>query len=419
MNTTYDPLPVSETITPTDQAAVAERVRGASEDGTAVYPIGGGTSLDYGAHPLRAGLGLSLAKLDRVVDYPARDLTITAEAGVTLEALSKQLATEGQRLPVDVPQAGQATLGGVVACSLSGPRRFRWGTMRDYVIGLSAVDGSGTVFSGGGRVVKNAAGYNLCRLLTGSLGTLGVITQVTLMVRPTADVSALMACPLVDAASAERLLSELVHTRTLPSAVDLVAGPAWDDATELGEAAPLGRLVVGLEGSEAEVRWMEEQLADEWRRLGMNTPVSVSQIKVDRVWQRLVEFPAEIPNENGLTSLVVQISVFPSKTVDLVVQLRRADPTCSIQAHAASGVLRVRMAVTPGQTAAKLDRELRPMVRMAGGHLVVLRATDNAPLARADVWGPIGDGAAVMQAIKDRFDPKGILNPDRFVYGRQ
>ena len=160
MDKRIDNLPLADTLTPADQDGVAAAVRGAWQEGKPLYPIGGGTQLAYGARPAEPGLGLSLAGLNRVIDYPARDLTITVEAGVTIAELAGRLAAERQRLPVDVPFPAQATVGGAVALNAAGPRQFRWGTLRDYVIGVRAIDGSGTAFSAGGRVVKNAAGYN-------------------------------------------------------------------------------------------------------------------------------------------------------------------------------------------------------------------------------------------------------------------
>ena len=119
------------------------------------------------------GRTLDLTGLNRIVDYTPRDMTIVVEAGVRMADLAATLAAEGQHLPIDVPRAGEATIGGVVATNWSGPRRYGHGTIRDYVIGIHAVDGRGTPFKGGGRVVKNVAGYDFCKLLTGSLGTLG------------------------------------------------------------------------------------------------------------------------------------------------------------------------------------------------------------------------------------------------------
>jgi glycolate oxidase FAD binding subunit len=418
VNSAQQILPLTETVAPADQAAVAEAVRRACEAGTPVYSVGGGTRLDYGVRPTQPGLGLSLAGLGRVVDYPARDLTITVEAGVTIAELASRLASEGQRLPVDVPQADRATVGGAVATNPSGPRRFQFGTLRDYVIGARAVDGQGTEFSAGGRVVKNAAGYNLCRLLTGSLGTIGVITQVTLMVKPLAEASAFLACDLADFETAERLLAALVHTDTLPAAVELLAGPAWQDdeslVAESGSAA--GRLVVGFEGTSAEVDWMLERLEEEWRPISGVPATAIQGDACVRVWSRLTEFPAETSGNGRPAQAVIQLSVLPSATVGFVERLREVDPECSIQAHAGDGVIRARLSAAPDQVAGVLDGRLRQAVATAGGSMVVLSRLAETELSPNQIWGPSPDGLAVMQSIKSRFDPKGILNPGRFIY---
>ncbi|MCA9156305.1 MAG: FAD-binding oxidoreductase, partial [Planctomycetales bacterium] len=184
MNATLDNLPLERTEQPTSPEALAEVVREAHETETPVYPIGGGCSLNFGLPAKKPGIGLSLTALHRVIDYPARDMTITVEAGATMAQLRDTLLAERQKLPIDVPLTDRATIGGVVATNWNGPRRYGYGAVRDFVIGIGAVDGRGRAFKGGGRVVKNVAGYDFCKLLTGSLGTLAVITQVTLKVRP-------------------------------------------------------------------------------------------------------------------------------------------------------------------------------------------------------------------------------------------
>src|SRR5688572_4376214 len=220
-----DVLPIKRTLTPADQGELAGVVREAFDANTALYPIGGGTSLDFGLPAKAPGNGLSLTGLNRVIDYPARDMTVTVEAGVTMQTLAELLATERQRLPIDVPLEGKATIGGVIATNWNGPRRYGQGSVRDHVIGITAVDGRGMPFKGGGRVVKNVAGYDFCKLLTGSLGTLGVITQVTLKLKPAVEQSRLMACVVRDAADAERMLAALSSSKTTPVAVELLAGP--------------------------------------------------------------------------------------------------------------------------------------------------------------------------------------------------
>src|SRR5207248_909399 len=180
----------------------------------AIYPVGGGTLMHVGLPPERAGTIVDLRKLDAVVDYPARDMTITVQAGITVGRLRDILRAEHQRLPVDVPQAEVATLGGALAVNVSGPRRFGWGTFRDYVIGIRMVNDRGEEFKAGGRVVKNVAGYDICKLAVGSLGTLGIITEVTLKLRPLPEEQALAVIPC--AGDPELILQRLQTIRTEP-----------------------------------------------------------------------------------------------------------------------------------------------------------------------------------------------------------
>ncbi|MGQ9574379.1 MAG: FAD-binding oxidoreductase [Thermoguttaceae bacterium] len=418
MNDIQTRLPLRELLHPADEAGVAAAVRTAYEKALPVYPIGGGTQLDWGARPTEPGVGLALAGLNQIVDYPARDLTITVQAGLTLAALAKRLGAQGQRLPVEVPQPEQATLGGIVATCPPGPRQYRWGSIRDYVIGLRAVDGTGQVFSAGGRVVKNAAGYDLGRLLTGSLGTLGVITQVTLMLRPLPETSALASCNVPDFDTAERLLAGLVHTRTLPSAIELLAGPAWREDPLLGPAAdPPGlRLVVGLEGTLAEVEWMIGQLHKEWHQAGAACAVTLRGLRADPLWQRLTEFPAQNASGSVPGTIAVQIHVLPGCVVAAIGRVLEIDPAATIAAHAGAGIIRAVLNLGPKDLASVLDGRLRPMLSAIGGLVVVRREPPGMTLGWQTVWGPPRTVQVLMQAIKDRFDPKGILNRGRFVF---
>jgi glycolate oxidase FAD binding subunit len=410
---------ITETLTLADQAAVAEAVRNAGEKNAAVYPVGGGTMLDYGVKPTRPGVGLSLAKLNRVIDYPAADLTITVEAGITIGELNKCLAAQRQRLPVDVPQPDRATVGGAVAVNAAGPRRYVYGTMRDYLLGYTAVDGSGTTFSGGGRVVKNAAGYNMCRLMAGSLGTLGVMTQVTLMVRPLAEASVFFVCDVPDFDVAEKLLAGLVHSSARPTAIEFVAGRQRENDLVLGPVLKdhVGRLYVGFEGPAAEVDWMVEQLRTQWASTGATEPMLVPTSRAEPVWRWLTDFSAN-----------VQINVLPGAVTQTIAKVLQIEPDCAVLASAGDGVIRVRANIKPRPVVAPEGAttgrgfvaddlvQLRAAATAAGGKLIVQKNPDGLALSAADVWGPPGSEVRVMQAIKERFDPKNILNPGRFVF---
>ena len=201
-------------------------------------------------------------------------MTITVEAGVTMRTLADLLAKERQRLPVDVPQAERATIGGVIATNWNGPRRYGEGIVRDFVIGISAVDGRGLPFKGGGRVVKNVAGYDFCKLLTGSLGTLGVITQVTLRLKPIPEQSALVACSIAKrpggraTAGGTGNIEDSTRRRS-----SCLAGPAWQNDPAFAAlirrraARSCRRGRAGRDRSGSRVH--DRPACDEWRELGV------------------------------------------------------------------------------------------------------------------------------------------------------
>ena len=213
---------------------------------------------------------------------------------------------------VDVPQPDRATLGGAIAANAAGPRRYGYGTIRDYLLGFTAVDGRGQAFSGGGRVVKNAAGYNMCRLMAGSLGTLGVVTQVTLMVRPLPRRRPCWPAtfPIFDLAEQapgrpdwlgpcgrRRSSSPVAGTVLRPSGGTIRCGP---DAARQRRPA-----VRRVRGTAAEVDWMIDRSSRQWTALGTTSPDgrSADRLASDRLWRWLAGVPAN-----------VQISVLPGKS---------------------------------------------------------------------------------------------------------
>lgn len=415
MSTVSETLPITETIAPGDETELAEVVRDCHASGTAIYPIGGGTSLDYGLPAKRDGIALSLSRLSTVVDYPARDMTITVGAGITMQTLAAILAEERQRLPIDVPEASRATLGGVVATNFNGPRRFGQGTVRDHVIGIRAVDGRGLSYKGGGRVVKNVAGYDFCKLLTGSLGTLGVITELTLKLKPIPARFAIAICSPADLAQAEQLLAALINSATTPCAVELLAGPTWAADKHLADDSSAANelfLVVALEGTEPEVGWMAEQLGLEWREEGVHSYQILEGEAARELFASMTEFPSR-----GESPLVLRATLVSSGTTRFIAALQDLDKNCSLQAHAGNGIVIARMSEFPSAGLAKtLVGKLQAVAAAAHGHVVVLSNPGGAEMTHQSVWGAIDAPFELMTAVKREFDPKNILNPDRFVY---
>ncbi len=405
----FGPLPLRH---PTSVGELADSVRSAASSGQAVYPVGGGTMLGYGLPPTRPGFALDTTRLDRVIDYPARDMTVTVEAGITLARLADLLAAENQRLPIDVPDAGRATLGGAMAINASGPRRYGLGTLRDYVIGISVVNDEGQEVKAGGRVVKNVAGYDLCKLHVGALGTLGVISQVTLKLKPRPEGHALVTLGCA-AGGVGALLDTLHRSRTRPVCLELLNAPA---ARVVGSAVA-GALpdspwvvIAGFEDNHEAVSWQVQQLIKEAAG-GQGSAVRVLADKAaEPLWSALVEFAAW-PGAR----LTFKANVLPGAVADFCAQAADLPDGLLLQAHAGSGIVigHAGADVTAEGAAALLKGRLATATA-ARGNLIVTRCPP-AWKAALPVWGaPRGD-AGLMRRVKEALDPRGVFNPGRFL----
>jgi glycolate oxidase FAD binding subunit len=371
-----------EVVRPTTVDQVAEVLTAAAADGRTVVPVGGRSKLTWAAPPESCDLLLDLTGLDRVVEHVAGDLTVVAEAGVRLADLQAQVGRAGQLLGLDPPEAG-ATLGGVVSANASGPRRLRYGTTRDLLIGITVVLADGTVAHAGGKVVKNVAGYDLGKLFTGAHGTLGVVVSTTWRLHPVPPARRVVTLELPDAAAAGPVSVALARSTLTPSAVELIAGAdgtarlvvLFESIAE-SVAGQAGAAVALLGGGEES----EDLPEDFGRRPG----------GADDVLLRLAHAPA---------SLSTVLGALPAGT--------------ALAAHAATGV--TYAAVPAGEAVGALPG-LRAAIAPHDGTAVVLRAPD-AVREHLDHWGPVGDSLDLMRRVKERFDPERRMSPGRFVGG--
>ncbi|MFM8289999.1 MAG: FAD-binding oxidoreductase [Planctomycetaceae bacterium] len=380
-----------------------------------VVPVGGRTALWYGHAPVGPGVAVSTTRLERVVDYPARDMTITVEAGLTIEKLEQLLASEGQRLGLDCPAPARATIGGVLATNTSGPRRFGLGTARDLLLGLTAIDAGGAVFHAGGRVVKNVAGYDLCKLLVGSLGTLAVLTQVTLKLRPRPECSHLLWWPVASLPLASTLLARLSRSAARPVAIEWLNARAIAEVRQsTGAAWPEGSggaLCLGVEGTQREVDWQVQTLRDELLSAGgaSSRPVDVVEIVAEApgAWTALTEL--QVPSDEALT---LKATVPPSRLPSLFELATRRD--CPVACHAGTGVAWIRAPeeLATAAEAAELIQQLRRHSTDLGGHLSVVNC-QAAWKSGLDLWGSSAGGWHLMRQLKQRLDPHGLLNRGR------
>jgi len=391
----FGPLPVHR---PTTVAEAGEVVRQMRDQRRAVYPVGGRSQLHVGRVPTRPGVALDTTDLAAVVDYPARDMTVTVQAGMRVADLDRLLAAENQRLPIDVPHP-EATVGGILATNTSGPRRFGHGTLRDYLIGVSVLDDQGNETKAGGRVVKNVAGYDLCKLHVGALGTLGVVTQATFKLRPLPAARALVVAA-VSGDQLEATLDALHATRTRPVVVEVLNRRMADAVGKLPQGEWV--VVVGFEESPEAVAWQTSQL---------RTEIAAATVGDETLWDALVA----ATDSSGAVAL--KANLLPSAVADFCRALDRRPEPWRVQAHAGSGIVRASATKdVPLDALAATQSELAPLAAQAAGNIVLPRCPA-AWKARLPVWGtPRGD-VVVMRKVKHALDPLGLFNPGRFLEG--
>jgi glycolate oxidase FAD binding subunit len=319
-------------------------------------------------------------------------MTVTVEAGSPLAVLGAALAAAGQWLPLDPPLAAGTTVGGLLAANLSGPLRATQGTARDLLLGIRVVGAGGALVSGGGRVVKNVAGYDLPKLHVGALGTLGVIVEATFKVRPRPAREEALAVHCRDAADAAALASVLV---------DLAAAPLW---VEIDGPHDGGAVVsAGVAGIAEEVAHARDAVRDAATGREVRAVEDAAALRA-----RLTDL------HGGPSAAVLRIGVLPREVGAVLADLLGAGVPLRFGAHAANGV--VRAAVRDAAAVAPLVRRLRPPLEARGGSLVVERA---APAVKRtlDVWGDPGPGLALMRGVKAALDPAGVFSRGRFVGG--
>lgn len=371
---------------PDTTEAVANVMAAASSERAAVRLRGAGTRSGWGGRSRRTDLVLELGRLTGVVEHVAGDLVATVRAGTPLAELQAVLAGAGQRLSLDPPPApgadGPGTVGGVVACGVAGPLRHLHGTARDLLIGVTAVLADGSVVHGGGKVVKNVAGYDLPRLLAGSWGTLAAITEATFRLHPLPGATAWAAAPLA-------ALREVAASQAVPAAVEVdrpAGGPAALVAMVEGSPAGAAARAAALPGAEV-----------------LDGPPAW--------WGRL-------PWEPGGTGL--RCTARPAGVADLLDHAARLGDRLGVplalRGSAGAGALHAGAPPSADPEAVgRLVGELRAAAGRWDGQVVVLDAP-GAVRDRVDVWGPAG-GLELMRRVKERFDPDGVLAAGSFVGG--
>jgi glycolate oxidase FAD binding subunit len=403
-----DDLLPSTVMRPNDAAEAARDLHDCDEAPAAVVVWGGGTQMRLGAPPRRYEVAFSTERMTRLLEYEPADLTCRVEAGMPLSDLQAMLRAQGQRLPLDPPHPERATVGGMVAANTNGLTRGRYGTVRDWVIGIAVAYPSGKVARAGGKVVKNVAGYDLMKLHIGALGTLGVVAEVNFKVQARPEAEATLLAHFEAPGPALEVGLKQARQYLAPAAAIVFDGESFSEflpPPRVGEGRGGGQtactLALKLDGYAREVDAARDLAIRFIREAGGR--VEEPEIP-PAFWDAARDWSAPADDE------VVLRAVVPLTASQLL--MAAIPPDARVLAQPASGVVDVRVTAT---LAAETLSRLRDAAGADGQ--VVVAAAPVAVKRAVDVWGPPPPGFPIMRALKQALDPNGILNPGRFVGG--
>jgi glycolate oxidase FAD binding subunit len=365
----------------------------AAREDLAVAPRGGATKIHIGDPPRRLDLILSTTRMNEVLEHTPGDQIIRLEAGVKLEDLQEHISGSDQMLAIDPPESG-ATIGGIVAANSSGPRRYRYGTIRDLIIGIIVVLHDGTVAKAGGKVVKNVAGYDLSKLFTGSLGTLGVIANANFRLHPRPGAARTMAVEVTEPQQAQAAAQAIVHSQVEATAVEL----HYDENEKL--------LAVLLESIPGGIDAKAETISFLLKQFGEVRTLS------DEEADRLGEPTSEVVLKIGASP--AELAAVLNSVLGAAERKGLAHPR--ITGHAGTGVTVVGFSGANEVGAAGFVEEMREIWVRRGGNVTLQRA----PLTlkqRVSTWDNGGDYLGLVRRVKEKFDPRGGMNPGRFLGG--
>jgi glycolate oxidase FAD binding subunit len=398
--------PARYVAAPASTAEAAALLRAAAELGLTVVPRGSGSKLDWGAAPTSCDLIVDTRRLDQVIEHAAGDLVVSVQAGIPLDDLAKVLSAADQRLALDPPGGG--TIGGILATQAAGPLRFRYGSPRDLLIGITVVRADGTIARSGGKVVKNVAGYDIGKLFAGSFGTLGLITEATFRLHPQPRSTRAVTLDCPDPQTAAATVQAMASSPLAPSAIEL----SWPSAD-----API-TVGVLLEGDEESVAGRAGRMV---ALLGGHATAGQPPAQPKRAVGSLGH---PVLAADGT---VLQLAFWAGQLASVLTSTRKAaadvELDCAVCGSAASGILHVEISAEAQPEAVGRFVELsRGSVGRAGpaempvaGSAMVLRAPAQVRDV-VDMWGPV-PSLELMRSVKEQFDTEYRMAPGRFAGG--
>jgi FAD/FMN-containing dehydrogenase len=435
----------------TDQ--VAEVVKFANQQRLAIVVRGSGTKMAMGNPPQKLDMVVCTSRMNHMLDVDTSNLTMTVEAGVKFRDIQARLATQEDRcylpledleaegdeiicsdrshsgcfIPIDPPYADKATIGGIIATNSTGPRRLLYNLPRDCIIGIRVVAPNGDILGSGGKTVKNVSGYDVSKLMVGSMGTLGILCEMTIRMLPLPEKMATLLVSFANVADASAFAEGIFETRLLPAAVEIMNAEAYshlslDDIPDFGSEDYIA--AVALEAFEPAVARMRTEILTMAQKSGAGADTVLEEQDHRSFWLAMSNLPATLDKKfSGLIKAKLNYPLSRSRNIIETGEsiFSQANLDYSVQTHAGNGICFTGLLIDHKDTAAT-DKAVAAMAQLLGrcrkmdGNLVIQSAPTQVK-GKLKMWGEIGSDFVVMKRLKDRLDPNGIMSPGRFVEG--
>lgn len=411
-----DGLTPGALVSPGSVEEISKLLAYANLEKLAVVPRGNGTKMAQGGIPRKLDVVLSLLRINRITEHDVPNLSLSVQAGMTLSAIQEKLASTGKGsfLPLDPPYTDQATIGGIIATNSSGPRRYLYNTARDLLLGLKAVTPSGDIVAFGGKTVKNVSGYDMTKLMIGSWGALGVITEITTKLLPLPEASATLLVSFETLAKAGSLTRKVLHSALLPSAMELMDGKA---AGQLGEKEKY-LVAFNLEGVGEAVERQVTEIGEIGKKEGAIDTKALNGQEERSFWLRVRDFALATK-----APVILKSNFVISRQAEILGNYENwaqaAGIGCAFIGHAGNGILTsyiLENVVEKPDTVVDLIAKFTAEAAKHDGNLVV-ESCPSELKAKIGVWGQPRTDVVVMRRLNENMDPFGVLNPGRFVGG--
>lgn len=409
----------SMTVFPKSVEEISEVMKVASSESLAVIPWGGGTKIGLGRELRKVDIVICTKNLNRVLEHEASDLVTTTQCGISLKEFQGVLGEKNQFLAIDPPHfESGATVGGIIASNDSGPRRLRYGTMRELLIGIKFVRSDGAIVKGGAKVVKNVAGYDIPKLYVGSLGTLGIIVEGTFRLYPIPELSQTYIFSFSNLELLQETVLSILNSSLVPTCLELL-NPTLigiiSDKLNFNLGTGKYALAIRIESVERAVRDQISKVKDICGERGGEGILIEGRLE-ETLWEEIREFPWR---KSGDNNAVCKVSVLITDVPRVFQVLEELSTNSGLgiysSARAGNGILIISI---EGEMLPIIEatKSLCNLVSSLKGNMVIQDAPSFLK-SQVDVWGEVGASIRVMERLKSHFDPNGILNPGRFVGG--